>query len=300
MNVGDDPRWPRAANLLNARSDSPTGLARIALLGVPAHQTSISATNAHTTPLAVREALKRYSTYAWSTQTDIGSLSVFDAGDVEAPDFEEGEERVAQSLGQLTDFDIVIAVGGDNSITYSVARGLWGTNITTAGLVTVDAHHDLRDGVSNGSPVRRLIESGLPGTNIAQIGIADFSNSAAYAQRANDYGITVIPRSELRNTPLTEIVSRAIDVAAQGSGPIHVDIDVDVCDRSVVPGCPAAAPGGISADELRQLCYLFGQDPRVQSIDFTEVDATADSADGRTVRLVALCILEFLNGVLTR
>ena len=303
MNASEDPRWPRAASLLNARSDSPTGLARIALLGVPAHQTSISATNAHTTPLAVREALKRYSTYAWSTQTDIGSLSVLDAGDVEAPDFEEGEERVAHALAQLTDLDnidIVIAVGGDNSITYSVAQGLWGADIAFAGLVTVDAHHDLRDGVSNGSPVRRLIESGLPGTNIAQIGIADFSNSAAYAQRAREYGITVIPRSELRNAPFAEIVSRAIDVAAQGSGPIHVDIDVDVCDRSVVPGCPAAAPGGISADELRQLCYLFGQDPRVQSIDFTEVDATADSADGRTVRLVALCILEFLNGVLTR
>lgn len=303
MNASEDPRWPRAANLLNARPDSPTGLARIALLGVPAHQTSISATNAHATPRAVREALKRYSTYAWSTQTDIGSLSVFDAGDVEAPDFEEGEQRVAHALAQLTDLDdidIVIAVGGDNSITYSVAQGLWGADIAFAGLVTVDAHHDLRDGISNGSPVRRLIESGLPGTNIAQIGIADFSNSAEYAQRANDYGITVIPRSELRNAPLAEIVSRAIEVAAKSSGPIHVDIDVDVCDRSVVPGCPAAAPGGISADELRQLCYLFGKDPRVQSIDFTEVDATADSVDGRTVRLVALCILEFLNGVLTR
>ena len=300
MKVSDDPRWPRAASLLNARPDSPHDTPRIALLGVPAHQTSISATNAHTTPRAVREALKRYSTYAWSTHTDIGSLSVFDAGDVEAPDFDEGEQRVAQSLGQLTDIDIVVAVGGDNSITYSVAQGLWGADIASAGLVTVDAHHDLRDGVSNGSPVRRLIEAGLPSTHIAQIGIADFSNSAAYAQRAKEYGITVIPRSELRNAPLAEIVSRAIDVAAQGSGPIHVDIDVDVCDRSVVPGCPAAAPGGMSADELRQLCYLFGQDARVHSIDFTEVDATADSADGRTVRLVALCILEFLNGVLTR
>lgn len=295
QNPNDDRNWPRAASLFSSRSNSS-----IALVGVPAHQTSISATNAHTTPAAVREALKRYSTYAWTTETDIGSLSVFDAGDVDSPDFPEGEQRVAEVLTQLADHEIVIAVGGDNSITYSVARGLWGTGITGAGLVTVDAHHDLRDGISNGSPVRRLVEAGLPGNNIAQIGIADFSNSAEYAQRAKDYGITVIPRSELRQKSMSDVATRALDVAATGLGPIHIDIDVDVCDRSVVPACPAAAPGGISADELRQLCYFFGKDPRVRSIDFTEVDATADSADGRTVRLVALCILEFLHGVKAR
>lgn len=292
---GEDPLWPRAAELFGSHRDS-----RVALLGVPAHQTSISPTNAHTTPAAVREALKRYSTFAWSTATNIESLNVFDAGDVDSPDFHDGEQRVAQALGALADQDIVIAVGGDNSITYSVARGLWGENITTAGLITVDAHHDLRDGMSNGSPVRRLVEAGLPGSHIAQIGIADFSNSAQYARRALDYGITVIPRSDLRTRSLSDVVEQALTVAGSGSGLIHVDIDVDVCDRSVVPGCPAAAPGGISADELRQMCFLFGRDHRVSSIDFTEVDASADSPDGRTVRLVALGILEFLNGVNSR
>ena len=33
--------------------------------------------------------------------------------------------------------------------------------LANAGLITLDAHHDLRDGRSNGSPVRRLIEMGL-------------------------------------------------------------------------------------------------------------------------------------------
>lgn len=299
LSSGEDPLWPRAAGLLGSHRNS-----RVALLGVPAHQTSISPTNANTTPAAVREALKRYSTYAWSTATSIESLTVFDAGDVESPDFHDGEQRVAQALQALVDQEIVIAVGGDNSITYSVARGLWGESITSAGLITVDAHHDLRDGMSNGSPVRRLVEAGLPGSHIAQIGIADFSNSEQYARRARDYQITVIPRSDLRTRSLADVVEQALGVAGSGSGsgsgPIHVDIDVDVCDRSVVPGCPAAAPGGISADELRQMCYLFGRDHRVGSIDFTEVDASADSPDGRTVRLVALCILEFLNGVSSR
>jgi formiminoglutamase len=35
----------------------------------------------------------------------------------------------------------------------------------------------------------------------------------------------------------------------------------------------------------------------VTSIDLTEVDATADAADHRTVRLAALCVLEAIAGV---
>jgi formiminoglutamase len=83
---------------------------------------------------------------------------------------------------------LLIALGGDNSITYATAQGAG-----AAGLITLDAHFDLRDGVSNGSPVRRLVDDGLDPTRIVQIGIADFANSAAYAQRAADLGIRSSP-----------------------------------------------------------------------------------------------------------
>jgi formiminoglutamase len=79
-----------------------------------------------------------------------------------------------------------------------------------------------------------------------------------------------------------------------------VDLDVDVCDRAEVPGCPAAAPGGISADELRQFAHLAGRDPHVGSLDITEIDAGADAADGRTVRLGALCLFEAATGLALR
>jgi arginase family enzyme len=81
---------------------------------------------------------------------------------------------------------------------------------------------------------------------------------------------------------------------------LHVDIDMDVCDRSFVPACPAAAPGGISADELRQFAFLVGKASQVVSVDITEIDAMADSADGRTVRLGALTVLELANGLASR
>ena len=181
-----------------------------------------------------------------------------------------------------------------------MARGVFGSQVETAGLITLDAHHDLRDGISNGSPVRRLVdEIGLDGRRIVQIGIADFSNSPAYAARARELGIYVIPRSALRDRSMADVMAEAVSIAGAAGGPIHVDFDVDVCDRSVVPACPAAAPGGISADEFRQLAFEAGRYSQVRSVDFTEIDASIDSADGRTVRLAALSILELAAGRLS-
>jgi len=81
---------------------------------------------------------------------------------------------------------------------------------------------------------------------------------------------------------------------------VYVDIDVDVCDRSVVPGCPAAAPGGLSADELRRAVRAVAADSRVRALDITEIDVARDSSDSRTVRLGALLVLEAALGIAKR
>ncbi|MDA3022912.1 MAG: arginase family protein [Actinomycetota bacterium] len=293
-----DPRWPRAGHLFSAGGESAADLT---LIGVPAWRTSISPTGAHATPAAVRAALLRYSTYSAEHGVDLATMRLVDAGDIEEPDGPAGEKRVMTRLAHAqANLGFLVALGGDNSITYSVALGVWGEKIAQAGLITLDAHHDLRDGDSNGSPVRRLIEAGLAGARVVQIGIADYSNSPEYAARARDFGITVITRASLRTTSMAGVMASALAIAGAGDGPIHVDLDVDVCDRSVVPACPAAAPGGISADELRQAAFLAAADPRVSSLDITEVDATIDAPDARTVRLAALLVLEAAAGVCVR
>ena len=295
--MSEDALWPRAATWLQSNSAN----ADISVFGVPAHKTSISKTGAHKTPAAIRKALLRYSTYNATRRLDIATLKVKDYGDVKSPDSLEGEQRTSSLAATASaNTPLTIALGGDNSITFAVARGVFGADLSNAGLITLDAHHDLRDGISNGSPVRRLIEAGLNPKRIVQIGIADFSNSAAYAQRAQDLGIHVVPRSELRKRSIESIWAEAISIAGAGGAGIHVDFDMDVCDRSVVPACPAAAPGGISADELRQFAYLAGYSSLVKSLDITEVDATADAPDGRTVRLSALVLLEAAAGLASR
>lgn len=317
-----DPSWPRAGDW-----PGPTGDAvNVALLGVPAWRTSLSPTGAHATPAAVRAALRRYSPALVPDRplpdggpsarvrpvasggpaertgpVDLAELTFADLGDVDEPDGAEGEARTRAAVrAALERARLLVALGGDNSVTVATALGAWGDDLATAGLVTLDAHHDLRDGVSNGSPVRRLIEAGLDPRRVVQVGIADFANSAEYARRAVELGITVVHVDELRRRGPEDVMRAALEVAGAAGGPVHLDVDVDVCDRSVAPGCPASVPGGIAAWELRALVRAAARDDRLRSADVVEVDATADAPDGRTVRLAALCVLELAAGLALR
>lgn len=304
MALSHDPLWPRAGSW-----PAFDGAADAVLLGVPTWRTSLSPTGAHATPAAIRHALPRYgATLMGPPIVDLNqALRISDAGDVSEPDGDDGEATVIERVRELSDVsELVIALGGDNSLTYPVALGARAT-----GLITFDAHFDLRDGVSNGTPVRRLVQDDpaasdlettrIDPTRIVQIGIADFANSAAYAQRAADWGIRVITLDELRRRGIDEVVAEALELAGAGTDPrVHLDIDVDVCDRSVAPGCPASVPGGLQAWELRALSRAVASDARVVSADLAEVDATADADDARTVRLAALCVLELLAGLAAR
>lgn len=302
ISLPNDPLWPRAGQLFESREPGQVSEVGLGLLGVPASASSITPTGAHGTPAAIRKALMRYSTHAPSHGVDVATLRPVDFGDVNLPDGPEGEQRVADRVSAIAQAgcELLVALGGDNSITYSVMRGLAGEHLGDFGLVTIDAHHDVRDGESNGSPVRRLIEAGLAGDRVVQLGIADFANSTAYANRARDLGITVVTRRELASRKFEDLVADALCVAGAGGRPVYVDVDVDVCDRAVAPGCPSAAPGGISAYELRELAFLFARDPRVRAMDITEIDAGADAIDGRTVRLGALLVLEAAAGLKVR
>ena len=292
-----DPLWPRAgawpARALETVAGDPVDLA---IVGVPTWRTSLSGSGAHATPAAIRAALRFYSEFADGRAL---GLRFADLGDAVDPDADDNAATALVAAAAAV-ARLVVVLGGDNAATVPAALGVFGAELPTAGLVTLDAHHDLRDGVNNGSPVRRLLEAGLDGRRIVQVGIADFANSAEYTRRAADAGITVVQRDALHGRPMADVMAEALEIAGGAGGPVHVDLDVDVCDRSVAPACPASIPGGIAAHELRAAARAAGAHPAVRSIDLTEVDATADAPDGRTVRLAALCVLEAAAGLAAR
>jgi formiminoglutamase len=286
MGLAHDPNWLRAGNWI-----TPVDSADFAIVGVGASKSALTPNRAHKTPAAIRDALLRYSTYSAKADIDLAkSIAAGDLGDIRKPDDQEfAITQLASIYGRAK---TLILLGGDNSITFSgVAALLSKVKASKIGVITLDAHHDLRDGVSNGSPIKQLVDLGIPGKNIVQIGINDFANSKFYADRAKKLGIKVIHRNEFNKSKPEAIAAKALRTLAKCTH-IYLDIDMDVCDRSVVPAAPAAMPGGISADQIRETVFRIARDKRVNHFDITELDATIDSLDQRSVRLAALLVLE--------
>ena len=298
-----DPFWPRASEWL-AGLHAVDARGKLAVLGVPAATGSITPGRCDLAPAAVREALYRFSTYDLETGDDVESVAACDLGDLPV-----GKMSVADAFQPVADrvrsaadgADALILRGGDNSITRPGVHGL-GLELDKCGLLTLDAHLDLRDlagGLTNGNPVRALLRDGLPGRNIVQVGLQPFANSRQYHQIALDAGMTVISSGECRRSGIDTVVERALAQLAQHCDAIYVDFDIDVLDRAFAPACPGARPGGITPAELRSAARLCGEHRKVRIADLVEVDPECDVARV-TVYATCMCLLGFASGVARR
>src|SRR5690606_22782145 len=103
-----DELWPRGGGW---PAPQPGKTADAVRLGAPPWRTSISATGAHATPAAIRQALPRYSSALIGPPAlDLSAaLRIVDAGDVHEPDGDEGVERTVARVRELaTDTRLVI------------------------------------------------------------------------------------------------------------------------------------------------------------------------------------------------
>lgn len=295
----EDPQWPRASGWLASGGDP--GGPHLVVVGVPCARSSISPSRADTTPAAVRAALRRYSTFDADLDVDLERLRVTDAGNLPVAEL-AGEELISaveQGVRALPPADLVVLLGGDNALTRPAVRALLPD--LRGGLLTLDAHHDVRGmhaGQTNGTPVRGLVEDGLPGDHVVQVGIGALTNSRAYRTWCDDRGITVVTAAAARRRGVAPLVSEHLDALAV-HGPVYVDLDVDVVDVAQAPGCPGARPGGLHSWELLDVAAEVGRHPCVVAVDVVEVDAAADP-DGRTVDLAAACLLRVAAGLAAR
>jgi formiminoglutamase len=184
----DDPNWPRASAWL-AGECAENRLGRLAILGAPLRLGSITPGRCDLAPGAVRESLRKFSCYDIESDTDIHLIEARDLGDLPLADMtlEEALEPLSRAVASAIDeADAAVIIGGDNGVTRPGVRGI-ADSLADCGLITLDAHFDLRDlsgGLTNGNPVRALLADGVPGKNIVQIGIQPFANSRAYARVA--------------------------------------------------------------------------------------------------------------------
>lgn len=302
MSPSIDPNWPRADGWL-AGDHLPETSGSITVVGAPLNF-SISKGDCNLAPSTIRACLHRLSTYSIDQDLDVRRLIATDMGDLEIADKtpEEALEPIASTVAEaLHASEAVVLFGGDNGITRPGCHGL-DLPLENIGLITLDAHLDLRDldaGLHNGNPVRQLLADGLPGNQIIQIGIQSFANSRAYAEVARTAGISLVSAESVHKNGLSKIITESLADLGSRVEAIYLDVDLDVLDRAFAPAAPGSRPGGLLPWQLRQAVRLCGLSPKVKIMDLVEVDPTNDISDC-TSFVAAQCFLSFATGVLAR
>jgi len=287
--------WPNLSELLMTDgADVPIGL-----VGAPLAAGSVTPGRCDEAPALLRQTLKRIGRY----DVEIGRAiftPVRDRGDVELDGLtiEEATDPIRGSVAQsLGDHALTLVVGGNNAVTRPAMLAL-GLPLDRVGLITLDAHFDMRDldgGLSNGNPVRALMQDGVPGKNIAQIGLASFANTAKMHRDAIAAGNLVVSIEEVRRDGIRKAIDHAIDHVANCEA-VVIDCDIDVIDRSQMPGAPGARPGGMAVSDFFWAVRKLASHHSVRLIDLTEWDPSLDSTDLSALtaaRWVAECIAGF-------
>jgi arginase family enzyme len=274
--------WPNLSDLLVAATDA----APIGLIGAPLAKGSVTAGRCDLAPAELRKVLRRIGRFDIDRGHELRSR-IADDGDLPVAELsiEDATAQIVHAVAENVErHALTLLIGGNNAVTrpgvHGIARAV-GAPLDRVGLITIDAHFDMRDtsgGLGNGNPVRALLEDGLPGRNIAQIGLAAFANSKAMHSDAVQAGNRVITLAEFEHIGWEGAVEHALEGLAS-CDVLVVDCDIDVIDRSQFPAAPGARPAGMQARDFFAVARRLAAEPRVALIDLTEWDPPLDPSD---------------------
>ena len=284
--------WPNLSELLAPA----TAKTAVGLLGAPLAAGSVTPGACDLAPELLRRTLKRIGRYDVETGREL-ETEIADHGDVELAglSIEGATPRIRDAVAASAEAHaLTLLAGGNNAVTRPAVLGLGG-ELKEVALITLDAHFDMRDldiGLSNGNPVSALLADGLPGANIAQVGLASFANSRAMHENAIEAGNLIITINDVREHGIAHAIDRALDHVSHCDA-LVIDCDIDVIDRSQFPAAPGARPGGMAVHDFFYAVRRLAADPRVHVIDLTEWDPPLDSTDLSALtaaRWVAECL----------
>ena len=189
-----------------------------------------------------------------------------------------------------------LVLGGDHSLAAgSVAASAEWVRRTASlplGLVWIDAHGDMNtpettsSGNVHGMPLAALLghepielasigfsPSVLP-EHTALVGVRNLDDEEKEQIRRS--GVHVFTMKDIDRDGIARVAERALAVAAEGTGGIHVSLDMDVCDPAIAPGVGTAVKGGLDYREAHMVMELVADSRRLVALDIVEVNPTLD------------------------
>lgn len=224
------------------------------------------------------------------TMADVGDVAIVGA------EVERNLDRTTEVTRRLVDRGaLVVAVGGDHSISYPVARGM--APIGEIDVVHIDAHPDFADEYfgarfTHGSQLRRISE--LPFVrSVTGLGFRNATREDIDPMRAAGHGFATT-KEMLEHGP-AEVVHRLVPESDR----LYVSIDIDVLDLAIVPGTTLPEPGGLSYRQLRETLVEIARRGRVVGFDIVELNAPYDHV-GAAARVTTWAIVHFLSEIFDR
>jgi len=312
--------WPAPRTFFGAPSvpDLDSLDAQVAFLGVPydggTPQPGVR-TGQSEGPSAVRRVSWYQNDYRWPPDDDsnqgaagwydvetdrdhLVGVTMADVGDVaiQGSSTEGNYERITGAARAIAERGaVMVAVGGDHSITYPLGRGM--EPFGEIDVVNVDAHADFIDEMPGGrlsgaSQIRRLAE--LPFVrSVTELGLRNAEREEVDGMR--ELGARWATTAEVIERGGPEVVSELVPE----SEALYVSIDIDVLDPSVVPGTTLPEPGGLDYRRLRELLAAVAGRGRVVGFDVVELNPPHDVGTN-TARVVGWIITHFLTEIFER
>lgn len=292
-----------ASELLDgAEASEAIGKCRVALLGMP-DDTGVAMNGgrigAREGPNALRAALARYGAAIpmaeapGADRPETPYPHVFDAGNIiPSDDIHETHARVTEAVGAILDLGLLpVGIGGGHDLTFPFVRAVAGRFSPMSG-VYLDAHLDVRAEVGSGMPFRRLLEEcGVRG--LTCIGADPLANTREHYEWFASHGGRL---AEAQEAPP---YAKAGGGGARAGEHCFVSLDLDVLDAAHAPGVSAMNPCGLTPQQVARHVHAAGRSPLVRCFDVMELCPAHDEG-GRTARVAARMVLEFLRGFAER
>jgi len=269
---------------------TPLNEARYVVVGVPFDHTSTYRAGSRFAPRAIREASFNIETISMRTGVDIERVPIHDAGDLHVVDDASGTLR---RLSQVST-DIVssgktpVIIGGEHTISLGAIRSL----PKSVGVVSLDAHADLRDEygggkLSHATVLRRISEVvGTDGVMVCGV--------RALCKEELDFiekhKIEHMTPWEIRDFGVAKVTEQ-VSTFTEKFSHTYLTIDADVLDPAFAPGVANPEFDGITPNELIQIVSVVARE-RMIGFDLVEVCPTYDT--GATAVAAARIIFEVI------
>ena len=256
------------------------------ILGLPYDGGTSYRKGARAAPDEIRAASQSIEEYSPTLRRDLEDVAYADAGDVDLTDLapEAVMERVAARVEEhVRAGRFLVSLGGDHSISIGTTAGSRRVHDDLAHVV-FDAHLDMRseyDGseYSHASGTRHMAKHG----RTVALGIR--SGARFEFADADSMLLAWSPNLQIPTAARDEIASR----------PVHLSIDLDVLDPSILPGTGTPEPGGATYKELRAAILALA-DLNIVAVDICEVAPPLDTSGVSTV-VAAELVREIILGL---